>query len=65
LFTRLLASLLRPIYYLLYHHFAWTYDLAADIVSLGQWRNWARAALPHLDGRGPTISAAPKRLAAT
>jgi ubiquinone/menaquinone biosynthesis C-methylase UbiE len=48
---RLLLLLLRPIYYLLYHHFAWTYDLVADMVSLGQWRDWVRAALPHLNGR--------------
>jgi ubiquinone/menaquinone biosynthesis C-methylase UbiE len=46
-----LLFLLRPIYYLLYHHFAWTYDLVADMVSLGQWRDWVRTALPHLNGR--------------
>ncbi|KAF0107889.1 MAG: type 11 methyltransferase [Anaerolineaceae bacterium] len=48
---RLLLLILRPIYYLLYHHFAWTYDFVADMVSLGQWRDWVRTALPHLDGR--------------
>ena len=47
---RLIFSLLRPVYYLLYHHFAWTYDLVADIVSLGQWKDWVRTALPYLDG---------------
>lgn len=25
---------------LLYHQFAWTYDLVAYIVSFGQWKNW-------------------------
>jgi ubiquinone/menaquinone biosynthesis C-methylase UbiE len=48
---RLIFSLLRPVYYLLYHHFAWTYDLVADIVSLGQWKDWVQTALPYLDGR--------------
>jgi ubiquinone/menaquinone biosynthesis C-methylase UbiE len=48
---RLIFSLLRPVYYLLYHHFAWTYDLVADIVSLGQWKDWVRTALPYLNGR--------------
>jgi ubiquinone/menaquinone biosynthesis C-methylase UbiE len=48
---RQIFSLLRPVYYLLYHHFAWTYDLVADIVSLGQWKDWVRSALPYLEGR--------------
>lgn len=34
---------------LLYNEMAWTYDLVAWIVSLGQWRNWQRAALPYLN----------------
>lgn len=48
---RLIAWLLRPVYYLLYHHFAWAYDFAADIVSLGQWKDWVKSALPYLEGR--------------
>ena len=48
---RLIFSLLRPIYYLLYHHFAWSYDFVADIVSLGQWKEWVQSALPYLEGR--------------
>ena len=34
---------------LLYNEMAWTYDLVAWIVSLGQWHNWQRAALYHLN----------------
>jgi len=48
---RLIFSLLRPIYYILYHHFAWSYDFVADIVSLGQWKEWVQSALPYLEGR--------------
>lgn len=33
---------------LLYNEMAWTYDWVAWGVSLGQWRNWQRAALPYL-----------------
>lgn len=35
---------------LLYHELAWSYDLVAWLVSLGQWQAWARAALPYLLG---------------
>jgi ubiquinone/menaquinone biosynthesis C-methylase UbiE len=34
---------------LLYNEMAWTYDLVAWVVSLGQWHNWQRAALHHLN----------------
>lgn len=34
---------------LLYNEMAWTYDLVAWVVSLGQWHNWQRAALYHLN----------------
>ncbi len=33
---------------LLYNEMAWTYDMVSWVVSLGQWRNWQRAALKHL-----------------
>ncbi len=33
---------------LLYNEFAWTYDLVSWSVSLGHWRSWQRAVLPHL-----------------
>jgi ubiquinone/menaquinone biosynthesis C-methylase UbiE len=35
---------------LLYNEFAWTYDLVAWAVSLGQWRAWGRTAIPYLRG---------------
>jgi ubiquinone/menaquinone biosynthesis C-methylase UbiE len=34
---------------LLYNEMAWTYDTVSRIVSLGQWRDWQRVALHHLD----------------
>jgi len=36
---------------LLYHPFAWMYDLVAGIVSLGRWRGWVLQARPFLRGR--------------
>jgi ubiquinone/menaquinone biosynthesis C-methylase UbiE len=33
---------------LLYNELAFTYDLVSDVVSLGEWRCWQRAALKHL-----------------
>ena len=35
---------------LLYHQFAWTYDWVAAIVSVGLWKDWVLAVLPHLEG---------------
>jgi len=61
---RLILLLLRPIYYLLYHQFAWAYDFVADLVSLGQWRDWVRTALPYLDGRVLEIGFGPGHLQA-
>jgi SAM-dependent methyltransferase len=34
---------------LLYNELAFTYDLVSRFVSLGQWHDWQRAALPHLN----------------
>ena len=34
---------------LLYNEMAFTYDLVSQVVSLGEWRCWQRAALKHLD----------------
>lgn len=44
-------------FYLLYHQFAFTYDLVAWLVSLGQWADWRRTALRHLQP-GPTLELA-------
>jgi ubiquinone/menaquinone biosynthesis C-methylase UbiE len=35
----------------LYNEMAWTYDAVSWLVSLGHWRRWQLAALPHLHGR--------------
>jgi SAM-dependent methyltransferase len=35
---------------LLYYELAWSYDLVAWLVSMGQWQAWGRTALPHLLG---------------
>jgi len=48
---RRIFLLLRPIFYLLYHQFAWTYNFVAAVVSLGRWRYWVKTALPYLNGR--------------
>ncbi len=42
--------LLRFGFRLLYYELAWTYDLVSWVVSLGEWRNWQRAALPFVAG---------------
>ena len=49
-FVRSLYIFLRLFFYLLYNPFAWTYDLVANIVSLGMWKNWVVSVLPYLDG---------------
>lgn len=59
---RLILSLLRTVYSLLYHQFAWTYDLVAAVVSLGRWRGWVRCALPYLTGRVLEIGYGPGHL---
>jgi len=47
----LVRLILRLAFRLLYNEMAWTYDLVSWGVSVGQWRSWQRAALPHLRGR--------------
>ncbi len=41
-------ALIRFGFRLLYNELAWTYDLVSRSVSLGRWRSWQRAAIPHL-----------------
>jgi ubiquinone/menaquinone biosynthesis C-methylase UbiE len=43
--------LLRFGFHLLYNELAWTYDWVSRAVSLGQWRHWQRAVIPHLNGQ--------------
>lgn len=45
---RLWWALVKLGFRLLYNELAWTYDLVSWIVSLGDWRQWQRAALRHL-----------------
>ncbi len=46
----LMARLLTVFFRLLYHPFAWTYDMVAAAVSFGQWRRWVFAAADLLEG---------------
>lgn len=41
---------MQALYYLLYHQLAFTYDLVAATVSLGQWTRWALAVIPFIGG---------------
>jgi len=47
---RVLFSILRIFFRMLYHQFAWTYDWVAYLVSLGDWQSWILTTLPYLDG---------------
>jgi ubiquinone/menaquinone biosynthesis C-methylase UbiE len=47
---RLWWRFIRFFFRLLYNEFAWTYDLIAWVVSLGQWRAWGRTVIGHLQG---------------
>ncbi|MCA9971863.1 MAG: methyltransferase domain-containing protein [Anaerolineales bacterium] len=51
--TRWWMRLVRFGFRLLYQELAWTYDVVSWLVSLGAWRAWQRAALPHV--RGPRV----------
>lgn len=43
-------TLLRFFFRLLYHQFAFTYDLVAATVSLGRWKDWVFSVIPFLEG---------------
>jgi ubiquinone/menaquinone biosynthesis C-methylase UbiE len=45
-----LQKFLKIFFDLLYHQFAWTYDLVAWLVSIGQWNDWIATTLPFLSG---------------
>lgn len=40
---KLLPAFLRIFFRLLYHSFAWSYDLVSAAVSLGRWNDWVRS----------------------
>lgn len=44
----ILLRVLRRVFHLLYHQFAWSYDLVAAAVSAGLWQTWVRSVIPHL-----------------
>jgi ubiquinone/menaquinone biosynthesis C-methylase UbiE len=46
----LFQRFMRVFFNLLYHPFAFTYDLVAATVSFGQWKNWVFSVLPFIDG---------------
>lgn len=41
--------LLRIFFRLLYHEFAWSYDLVAKLVSFGRWQEWGGRVIPFLE----------------
>ncbi len=45
-----MRAFLRFLFYLLYHPLAWSYDLVAGAVSLGQWNEWVRCMIPLIQG---------------
>lgn len=45
-----MKALLRFFFRLLYHQFAFTYDLVAATVSLGRWKDWVLSVLPFVEG---------------
>jgi ubiquinone/menaquinone biosynthesis C-methylase UbiE len=48
---RILTGFLRIFFRLLYHSFAWSYDVVAWIVSLGRWNTWISSVIPFIEGR--------------
>jgi ubiquinone/menaquinone biosynthesis C-methylase UbiE len=45
-----MRTLVRFFFYLLYHPFAFTYDLVAGVVSLGRWKDWILSVVPFIQG---------------
>lgn len=48
--SRIVAQFLRVFFRLLYHQFAWSYDLVASIVSVGLWKGWVLSTCEFLPG---------------
>lgn len=46
-----MKTLLRFVFHLLYHQFAFTYDWVAATVSLGRWKDWVLSVIPFIHGR--------------
>jgi len=47
---QLIARFLGFFFQLLYHPFAWAYDLVSWIVSLGRWKDWVKSVVPFIEG---------------
>ena len=47
----LMRRFMRFFFNLLYHPFAFTYDLVAATVSLGHWKDWMMTVLPFIEGK--------------
>ncbi|HET9589572.1 MAG TPA: methyltransferase domain-containing protein [Anaerolineales bacterium] len=45
-----MKSILRIFFRLLYHQFAFTYDLVAAAVSLNRWKDWVMSVVPFIEG---------------
>jgi ubiquinone/menaquinone biosynthesis C-methylase UbiE len=45
-----MKTLLRFFFRLLYHQFAFTYDLVAATVSFNRWKNWVMSVIPFIEG---------------
>jgi ubiquinone/menaquinone biosynthesis C-methylase UbiE len=50
LFMNFIQRFMRVFFNLLYHPFAFTYDLVAATVSLGHWKDWVYSILPFIEG---------------
>ncbi len=46
-----MKTILRFFFRLLYHQFAFTYDLVAATVSLNRWKNWIMSVVPFIEGK--------------
>lgn len=46
-----MKTLLRIFFYLLYHQFAFAYDLVAAVVSFNRWKDWVMSVLPFIEGK--------------
>jgi ubiquinone/menaquinone biosynthesis C-methylase UbiE len=47
---KIYTQLLKQFFQLLYHEFAWAYDLVAWLVSFGNWQDWIKSILPFIEG---------------
>lgn len=45
-----MQTVLRTFFYLLYHPFAFAYDLVAWTVSFGHWKDWGMEVVPFIEG---------------